>query len=154
MPTRSQVIKEFGSLPEAVQSLYPDVFKKIQKDVKKKIEAAANEVFEYEDFLVINQAFSIKIEPALPFPRGYGHQWYFRIDKRPNVDITLGVPLRDSKSSQILGYFPFLRAIAEEPLVCIADSSKFKIELHGRSDLRFIIDLIQWTDSIIKEATS
>jgi len=154
MPTRSQVIKEFGSLPEAIQSLYPDVFKKTRKDVKKKIEAEANEVFEYEDFLVINQTFSIKIEPALPFPRGYGHQWYFRIDKRPNVDITLGVPLRDSKNSQILGYFPFLRALAEEPLVCIADSSKFKIELHGYSDLRLIIDLIHWTNSVIEETTS
>lgn len=151
MPTRSEVIKAFGSLPEAVQSLYPELLANARSDVRKMIESEANEVLEHEDFLVINKMFSVKIEPALPFPRGYGHQWHFRVDNRRNVDITLGVPLRDFKAGRILGYFPFPRVLTDEPLVCIADSSSFKIGLYGYPDLSFILDLIRWTNAITKE---
>ena len=146
MPTRNEIIREFGSLPEAFQSLYPDVLQKTRDDVRNMIESKANTVIEHEGFLVINKKFSVKIEPALPFPRGYGFQWYFRIDNRPRVDLTLGVPLRDTKGSQILGYFPFPRTLTDEPQICIADSSSFKIGLYGRSDLQFIFDLIQWAN--------
>ena len=151
MPSPLDIIKEFGSLPEAHQSLHLNVLEKIRNDVRKMIEAEANEVSECDDFLVINRMFTIKIAPALPFPRGYGHQWYFRVDKNPDVDITLGVPLRDSKDPQILAYFPFVRILTNEPLVCIAHSSSFKIGLYGYSDLRFIFNLIHWTNSKHKE---
>ncbi len=146
MPTRREVIKEFGSLPEALQSLYPDVLDKARTKVRKMIESEADAVFEHEDFLVINEMFSVKIEPVLPFSRGYGHQWHFRIDDRPCVDITLGVPLRDFKGSRILGYFPFPRVLVDEPLICIAHSSSFKIGLFGYTDLSFILDLVRWTN--------
>ena len=151
MPPRIEIIKEFGSLPEAFQSLYPNVLKKTRNNVREMIESKANEVFEYEDFLVINRMFTVKIEPTLPFPHGYGYQWYFRIDKRCSVDITLGVPLRGVKDARILGYFPFPRFLTDEPLVCIADTSSFKIGLYGYFDLRFIFDLIQWTNRRDKE---
>jgi hypothetical protein len=151
MPTRNEIIKEFGSLPEAFQSLYPDVLQKAHDDVRTMIESKAKEVIEHDGFLIINRMFSVKIEPALPFPRGYGFQWYFRIDNRSRVDVTLGVPLRDVKGSRILGYFPFLRTLTDETQICIADSSSFKIGLYGRSDLRFIFDLISWTNSNNKE---
>jgi len=151
MPTRNEIIREFGSLPEAFQSLYPDVIQKVRDDVRNMIESKANEVIECDGFLVINKRFSIKIEPALPFPRGYGFQWYFRIDNRPRVDLTLGVPLRDTKGSRILGYFPFPRTLTDEPQICIADSSAFKIGLYGRIDLNFIFDLIRWSYSNNKE---
>jgi len=151
MPSPLDIIREFGSLPEAYHSLYVDVLGKARDDVRKMIEVKANEVSECEDFLVINNMFTIKIAPALPFPRGYGHQWFFRVDKDSDVDITLGVPLRDNKDPRILGYFPFLRVLTNEPLVCIAHSSSFKIRLLGYSDLRFIFDLIHWTNSTNKE---
>jgi hypothetical protein len=150
MPRRCQVIKEFGSLPEAFQSLYPEVLEKVQKEVRKMIASEANDVFEYEDFLVINQLFTIKIVPVLPFPHGYGFQWYFRVDNRSSIDITLGVPLRNCQDSHILGYLPFLRVLAEEPIVCITESSSFKIGMHGYSDLQFILDHIHWTNQRIK----
>jgi len=151
MPTRREIINEFGSLPESFQSLFPDVLEKTRNEVKQIIELKANNVLEHDDFLVINQMFSIKVEPALPFPRGYGHQWYFRPDRRPNVDITLGVPLRDFTGSQILGYFSFPRVLVNEPLICITDSSTFKIGWYGYSDLSFIFDLIAWTNIKSKE---
>jgi DNA invertase Pin-like site-specific DNA recombinase len=151
MPTRNEIIKAFGSLPEAFQSLYPDVLQKIRGDVKTMIESKAKEVIEYDGFLIINKKFSVKIEPAIPFPRGYGFQWFFRIDNRPRVDLTLGVPLRDTKGSRILGYFPFTRTLIDEQQICIADSSAFKIGLYGRVDLSFMFDLIHWTISNNKE---
>ena len=93
MPTKREITLEFGSLPEAFQWLYPDALEKTRNDVWNMIKTEANEVEECEDFFVINKMFSVKIVPVLPFPRGYGHQWYFRIDQRPEIDITLGVPL-------------------------------------------------------------
>jgi len=138
-------------LPEAFQALYPDVLQKARDEVRGMIESKATTVIEHDGFFVINKMFSVKIEPTLPFPRGYGFQWYFRIDNRPRVDLTLGVPLRDTKGSRILGYFPFPRTLTDEPQICIADSSSFKIGLYGRSDLQFIFDLIHWTNSTNKE---
>jgi transposase len=151
MPTRNEIIREFGSLPEAFQLLYPDVLQKTRDDVRTMIESAANEVIEHNGFLIINRMLSVKIEPALPFPRGYGFQWYFRVDNRPNVHITLGVPLRDTKGSRILGYFPFPQTLIDEPQICIADTTEFKIGLYGRSDLTFLFDLIHWIISNNKE---
>jgi len=152
MPTRNEIIKEFGSLPEAFQSLYPDVLQKAHDDVRYMIESKANNVIDCDGFLVINKIFTAKIVPVLPFPRGYGHQWYFRIDQRPSVDITLGVPLHNIEGTQILGYFPFPRVLTEESLVCIADSASFKIRLFGHADLHLIFDLIHWTNLSKKEA--
>jgi DNA invertase Pin-like site-specific DNA recombinase len=151
MPRRCEVVKEFGSLPEAFQSLFPDVLEKVRHEIRKMIVSTANDVLEYEDFLVINRLFTIKIEPVLPFPHGYGYQWYFRVDVRPSVDITLGIPLQDCKGSHILGYFPFLRVLAEEPLICITDTSAFTIGLYGYSDLNFILDHIRWSNVTNKE---
>jgi hypothetical protein len=145
MPTRREIIAEFGSLPEAIQSLYPEIIEQIRNGIYKIIESKSDSVICYDDFLVINEMFSVKIEPTLPMPRGYGFSWFFRVDTRSNVDITLGVPLRDFKGSQILGYFPFPRVLTDEPFLCFSDSSKFKIELYGYSDLSFIFDLMRWT---------
>jgi hypothetical protein len=153
MPRRCEVINEFGSLPEAFQSLFPDVLEKVRSEIRKILASKANDVFEHEDFLVINRLFTIKIVPVLPFPYGYGFQWYFRIDVRPSVDITLGVPLKDCQGSQILGYFPFLRVLTEESLVCIADTSSLTIGLYGYSDLSFILDHIRWSNLTDKEPT-
>ena len=151
MPSLSEIVNEFGSLPEAIQSLYPELLEKVRHTVLKMIKSKTSEVLEYEDFLVINKAFSVKIAPAIPFPRGYGHRWYFRPDKRSSVDITLGVPLRDIQGVRILGYFPFVRILEYEALICIADSSSFKIGLYGYPDLSFILDLVHWTNQTGKE---
>ena len=147
MPCKREIVREFGSLPEAFHALYPDVIEKVRNDVRKMIEEEANDVKEFEDFLIINQLFSVKIVPALPFPRGYGFEWHFRIDKRIDVDITLGVPLHDCQGTKILGYFPRLGVLTSDPLDCIADSSSFKIGLYGYLDLRFISKIIHWTNS-------
>jgi hypothetical protein len=151
MPSQYEIVRAFGSLPEAFHSFYPDVTEKTRNDVRKMLEAEANDVRECEDFLIINQLLTIKIVPVFPFPRGYGFEWHFRIDKRSDVDITLGVPLRDCQGSQILGYFPRLGVLTGNSLDCIADSSTLKIRLYGHLDLRFIFDLIHWTNSYKKE---
>ena len=147
MPSARDITKEFGSLPEAHCSLYPDVLDKTRNDVRKMIEELADDVQEYEDFLAINKMFTVKIVPVIPFPRGYGFLWDFRIDQRPRVDVTLGVALRDCQGSQILGYFPFVRVLTRLPLESFFDSSKFKIGLYGYLDLRFIFNLIRLTNT-------
>jgi hypothetical protein len=152
MPCRHDIVKEFGSLPEAYQTLYPEILEKVGKKVRERIESAANEVFEYEDFLVINQLFTVKIVPTLPFPDGYGHQWCFRVDNRPGVDITLGVPLRDREDTKILGYFPLPKVLPIEPLVCIADTSLVNVGMYGYSELDFILDHIRWSNPNNKES--
>ncbi|MGL4595454.1 MAG: recombinase family protein [Thermoguttaceae bacterium] len=152
MPRRFEIIREFGSLPEAIQSLFPDGIEKTRQSVQNRIATEAKSLINYEDFLVINEMFTIKIAPAIPIPCGYGHEWYFRIDHRPCVDITLGVALYDSLGSKILGFFPFPCLLTQESLFCISHSSKQKIMLYGYADLQFIVDLIRSTcDSPIHE---
>ena len=102
----------------------------------------ARNVITYDNFLVIDEVFTVRVEPAMPMPQGYGYQWFFRQDMRSVVDITLGVPLSDEPEPTILGYFPLPRIMAHEDIFCLSDHSRTKIEMYGYVGLEFIRELI------------
>jgi hypothetical protein len=85
--------RRFGGLAGAFQAMFRDVLDRVRSEVAAAIGQEAKAVDGYEDFLVINQGFTVLIQPSVPVPEGYGAFWYFRPDRRPVVDITLGVPL-------------------------------------------------------------
>ena len=133
----------FGGLSGAFQTLFADVLKRAKDDVFQAISADARLVDEYEDFIVINQNFTVLIQPSVPIPDGYGAFWAFRPDHRPAVDITLGVPLSDGGKREILGYLALPRLMVRERWVRLSGSSEARIELQGYNGLDLIRDLIQ-----------
>jgi len=135
--------EKFGSIPEAFQVFYPDIIATIKNLIFKTIAQEAKNVLTYNNFLVIDEAFTIRIEPAMPLPYGYGYQWFFRQDMRTVVDITLGIPLSDEDKPEILGYFPLPRLIARDEIFQLTDQSLSKMEMYGYTGIDFILELIR-----------
>lgn len=142
VPSRGQIKKQFGSLPEGFQSLFPDVVEAAKTNVFNEIANAARLVDTYKNFMIINERFTVNLQPAIPQPCGYGYQWFFRIDMREVVDITLGIPLADTKEHDILGYFPIPRLMAREPVFTLSNNAITKFQMHGYTGLEFIKDLL------------
>jgi hypothetical protein len=97
----------------------------------------------YNNFLVIDETFTVRVEPAMPMSYGYGYQWFFRQDMRVVVDITLGIPLSDEEKPEILGYFPLPRLMARDEIFQLTDQSLAKMEMHGYTGIDFILELIR-----------
>ena len=146
--TKGQIRSQFGSIPEAFQSLYPEIVEDVKNRVFLEIAKDAKTVITYDSFLVVDESFTVRIEPAMPMPFGYGYQWFFRQDMRSVVDVTLGVPLSDEQNPEILGYFPLPRLMARQDFFCINDLSRTKMEMHGYTGLEFIREIIRLRNQI------
>jgi len=123
--------------------MFADVLQRVRNEVFQAISQEARIVDEHEDFIVINRDFTVLIQPSVPVPDGYGSFWAFRPDHRPVVDITLGVPLSNGGTHEILGYLALPRLMVPERWVRLSASSEARIELHGYNGLELIRDLVK-----------
>ncbi|HSW46241.1 MAG TPA: recombinase family protein [Phycisphaerae bacterium] len=142
-PSPHTYATRFGGLSGAFQAAFRDVLERVRREVAAAIGQQAGAVDEHEDFLVINQDFTVLIQPSVPVPDGYGAFWYFRPDHRPVVDITLGVPLSKGSEHEILGYLALPRLMVADRYVRLSAASDARIELHGYNGLDLIRDLAQ-----------
>lgn len=142
-PAPATVAAQFGGLTGAFQAMFPEVIQRVRDDVFQTIRQEAQHVDEHEDFLVINRDFTVLIQPSMPIPNGYGAFWSFRPDRRPVVDITLGVPLSNDGEHEILGYLALPRLLVPQPRVRLSAASDARIEMHGYNGLDLIRDLLQ-----------
>jgi len=141
--TQRHIREKFGSIPEAFQSFYPEIIETIKDAIFREIASEAKNVLTHNNFLVVDETFTVRIEPALPLPYGYGYQWFFRQDMRTVVDITLGIPLSDDDKPEILGYFPLPRLMARTEIFQLTDQSFSKMEMYGYTGIDFIRELIR-----------
>ena len=142
-PAPGTVAARFGGLSGAFQAMFTDVLKRVRNDVFEAISQEVRLVDEHEDFIVINQDFTVLIQPSVPMPDGYGAFWAFRPDRRPVVDITLGVPLSDEGRHEILGYLALPRLMVPQRWVRLSAASDSRIELQGYNGLELIRDLLK-----------
>ncbi|MBN1360328.1 MAG: recombinase family protein [Sedimentisphaerales bacterium] len=142
-PSPATVAAKFGGLTGAFQAMFGDVLKRVRNDVFEAISQEARLVDEHDDFIVINQEFTVLIQPSVPMPDGYGAFWSFRPDQRSVVDITLGVPLSNGGEYEILGYLALPRLMVPQRWVRLSASSNARIELQGYNGLDLIRDLLK-----------
>ena len=142
-PAPSLYASKFGGLTGAFQAMFADDLNRVKDRVLHAIRQEVEVVETYEDFIVINQHFTVFVQPSVPVPDGYGAFWAFRPDHRPVIDITLGVPLSNGGKYEILGYLALPRLMVREPWVRLSSSSETRIELHGYNGLDLIRELIQ-----------
>lgn len=130
--------REFKSLDMAYQNMFGDILQQTKKTVLNYLSSKADDVEEYDDYVVLNGCFSILIQPSVPVPYGYGAYWSFRPDRRVEVDVTLGVPLSNNKQYDILGYLVFPRLLVPSHNIKIFCSSEGNLDLYGYRDLELI----------------
>jgi len=133
---------KFRSLDMAFQNMFPGVISKTKESVMDFLKLGTNKVEEYEDYVVLDDSFSILIQPSVPIPYGYGAYWSFLPDPRLEIDVTLGVPLSNSNEYNILGYMAFPRIMTQGRNIRIFSSSESPIELFGYHDLELIKNVI------------
>jgi len=137
-PSAGSYGKEFGSFDGAFQRLYDKQRKEAREKVLTLISGHFSNVIEYADFLVIDQRFTIAIEPAVAVPHGYDFYWPFRPDFRDVIDITLGVFLAHSDEVEILGYAALPRLMLPNKTCRLAVTS-ISTELFGLNDLKYLL---------------
>lgn len=142
MPSTATYSSRFGSITEAFQAIHEDIRQNIRKNIAKNIANNIGKVTAYDDFLILNDTLSLKIQPSIPIPYGYGIRWGFRPDNRQIVDLTLGVPLSNTDSPEILGYLMMPRILTDKSWVWLSDSSTDIIDDYGYQNLEFISNLL------------
>ena len=133
---------KFMSLDMAFQNMFSEVISKTRKSVKDLLTLSTKKIEDYDDYIVLNDSFSVLIQPSVPIPYGYGGYWSFRLDPRLEVDVTLGVPLSNSNEYNILGYMAFPRIMTQDRNIRVFNSSEGPIERFGYCDLELIENVI------------
>ena len=142
IPNAGVYAGKFGSLPLAFQRLFMETLERTRHDVRKNIDSEVAVSEDYDDFLVLDRKLTVLIQPSVPVPNGYGQYWVFRPDRRPAVDITLGVPLAGVEDGRILGYFPFPRLLLKDAGIRLTNASVGHFALHGHDGLKLLRDIL------------
>jgi hypothetical protein len=141
-PSPATYAKHFGTLDFAYQKACINSLLKIHDDVFIKLSGLTKLIERYDNFIVIDQRFTVLIQPSMPLRRGYSQYWFFRPDLRPVIDMTLGVPVSQEPPHAILGYLLFPRLQMKDCGIRLFGSSEFYLEAFGRQDLDFMQQLI------------
>ena len=142
-PSPGLYAHKFGGLTGAFQAIFADTLSRIKQTVVDAIGQTAQSVETYEDFIVVNQQFTVLVQPSMPVAAGYSMFWAFRPDHRPVIDITLGVPLSHSDEPEILGYLALPRLMVSDSWVRLSGSGEGLVALHGYNGLDLIQELAQ-----------
>lgn len=142
LPCFSTVARNCGGITGALYRLYAEVQARARAAVEAKITELKGKVEAHQDFLVINDRFTVLIQPAIPALGFESPSWLFRPDHRPAVDVTLGVPLADQHGGEILGYLAMPRLLMPTGWLRLSSANTGLITLHGYQGLNFLKELM------------
>jgi len=140
MASAATYAHRFHGLDLAYQAMFGEVIKARRETILQDIRQAAGGFEQFDDFIVIDDYFSLTIQPAVPIPRGYEACWIFRPDVRREVDLTIGVPLSCPRDLDVLGYLVFPRMLCDRK-VRIHTATSTTAALHSYSLLELIEEL-------------
>jgi hypothetical protein len=142
MVTAATYTKRFASLFGAYQSLFASIIEERRAQVIEDIKQHTTDAADYGDFIVLSNYVSIRVQPVVPFPHGYEAAWAFTPDPRPEIDITVGVPLTNGGEFAVLGYLFFPRLMLGGRGVRISSTTAAKFELHAYTIAQALDNLI------------
>lgn len=132
--------QRFRSLDLAYQAMFSGVIAEKRSEIARSLEEGAAAVEAVDDFLVIDNLFSVSIQPIVPLPQGCDACWIFHPDQRADVDLTIGVPLSCPRDFEVLGYLAFPRLLFRDK-VRINSSDDGRLDLYGFPLIPFIEEL-------------
>jgi len=131
MVSAATYTQRFSTFVGAYQHLFSEVINSRRAEVTQTIKQLVHETEEHGDFLVLRDYVSIRIQPVVPYPHGYEEEWTFMPDVRPEIDITIGVPLSNGGQYDVLGYLFFPRLMLGGRKVHISTTTSEKFDLHS-----------------------
>jgi DNA invertase Pin-like site-specific DNA recombinase len=121
----------FKTFVGAYQHLFSEVIDSRRAEVVQTIKQLVRETEEYGDFIVLRNYVSIRIQPVVAYHHGYEEEWTFMPDVRPDIDITIGVPLSNGGKYDVLGYLFFPRLMLGGRKVKVSTTTADKLDLHA-----------------------
>ena len=131
MVSPSTYAHHFSTFFEAYQAIFAEVIEDRRAQVIRDLKEHIDDTADHGDFVVLRNYVSIRVQPVVPFPNGYEAAWSFTPDPRPEIDITIGVPLSNGGQYTVLGYLFFPRLMLGGREVRIATTTAEKLELHA-----------------------
>ncbi|MBN2559745.1 MAG: recombinase family protein [Phycisphaerae bacterium] len=113
MPSPATYVHRFRGFDLAYQAIFRHAIEARREAILSDIRRVAADVEQFDDFFVVDNYFSLTIQPAVPIPRGYEACWVFHPDTRREVDLTIGVPLSCPRDLEVLGYLVFPRVLCD-----------------------------------------
>ncbi len=104
----------FYSLDRAYQAIFREIIEQKRSQIIETLRAENVALEPFEDFIIVDNYFSISIQPCVPIPHGYESYWVFHPDRRGEVDLTIGVPLSFPETFDVLGYLALPRMLFRE----------------------------------------
>lgn len=142
IPSVGFVTRHLGGMTGARMSMYAEVRERAKREVEATISGLNGTVQVHGDFLVINERFTVLVQPAVPLMGNESPYWMFRTDQRPQVDLTLGVPLADHHDPEILGYVAMPRLMMPSGWMRLSGNNLGLLSLHGYTGLGFLKDYV------------
>ncbi len=133
----------FGRLDRAFLATFSDVLCRVRQNIRHQLTSLGLLLEEWDDFIVLNNSLTVSIQPSVPIPNGCRTYWSFEIDRRIEVDITLGVPLSNGDNFDILGFLALPRLIVRSKFVRLYGASDTKVDLFGHNGLNVLKDILQ-----------
>ncbi|MFH1707093.1 MAG: recombinase family protein [Planctomycetota bacterium] len=142
LPSASTYHHRFPSVEMALQRhKYGEVLDRVKDAVMDEFRARAHRVDEFDDYVVLNESFSVLIQPSIPLVFGGRSFWPFRPDRRVDIDITLGVSLGLDPPHPVMGYFIFPRLLVKRAPFKLCDTSRSVLEMFGYTTSDFLIPI-------------
>ena len=135
--SHSAYAHRFGALDLAYQALFREIVEEKRTEVVDSLRNSNAHIELHGDFVIIDNLFSLHVQPIVPMPRGYEACWVFHPDGRKDVDLTIGVLLSCPKQFEVLGCLAFPRMMMKEK-VRIFTGSPAKVDLFAHQLKRLI----------------
>jgi len=110
-------VKHFGSMEQAYQAMFKDVIERRTTEVREILQSREFDVMQIDDLLIVENSFSIRIQPSVPVISGFEVYWVFHPHERREIDLTIGVPLSEPDSFTVLGYLALPRLLFTLPRI-------------------------------------
>jgi DNA invertase Pin-like site-specific DNA recombinase len=134
----------FGTVTAAYQRLFAEIIATRRSEVVETIKTAIPDLADFGEFIVLRDYVSIRIQPVVPFPHGYDEAWSFTADARPEIDITLVVPLSNGGTFAVLGYLFLPRLMAGGRQVRLLSTVPDNLAVHAYTISEALQTLIGW----------
>lgn len=110
MVSPATYINRFHAMDLAYQALFRDVIARRASEVVECLRATGG-VELVDDFMVVDETFSVLVEAAVPVSSGYEVYWSFHPHLRREIDLTIGVPLSMPDECTVLAYVALPRLL-------------------------------------------
>jgi len=130
----------FSSMDMAYQKLFGEVVDGKRYEIVEMLKKGELEIADYNGILVVENLFTLHIEPAVAIPSGYETYWTFNPHLRGDIDLVMGVPLASPKEFDVLGYLFFPRFMFNRR-VRIRSTMDYELSLYAHQPMELIKNL-------------